>query len=42
MIYFVRHGQTNDNAKGNLLSGWNNISLNCKGKKNKQNKQLFC
>ena len=22
MIYFVRHGQTDDNANGNLLTGW--------------------
>jgi len=28
MIYFVRHGQTNDNANGNLLTGWTATPLN--------------
>lgn len=28
MIYFVRHGQTFDNANGNLLTGWSDIPLN--------------
>ncbi len=31
MIYFVRHGQTDDNANGNLLTGWNATPLNAKG-----------
>lgn len=31
MIYFVRHGQTDDNANGNLLSGWSGTPLNEKG-----------
>ncbi len=28
MIYFVRHGQTFDNANGNLLTGWSDTPLN--------------
>ena len=28
MIYFVRHGQTDDNANGNLLTGWGATPLN--------------
>ncbi len=28
MIYFVRHGQTDDNANGNLLTGWSETPLN--------------
>ena len=28
MIYFVRHGQTYDNANGNLLTGWSATPLN--------------
>ena len=28
MIYFVRHGQTFDNANGNLLTGWGSTPLN--------------
>lgn len=31
MIYFVRHGQTDDNANGNLLTGWSATPLNDKG-----------
>ena len=31
MIYFVRHGETYDNANGNLLSGWSEVSLNDRG-----------
>ena len=31
MIYFVRHGQTDDNANGNLLTGWSATPLNEKG-----------
>lgn len=31
MIYFVRHGQTEDNANGNLLTGWSATPLNAKG-----------
>lgn len=31
MIYFVRHGQTDDNANGSLLSGWSATPLNEKG-----------
>ena len=31
MIYFVRHGQTDDNANGNLLTGWSETPLNAKG-----------
>lgn len=31
MIYFVRHGQTDDNANGNLLTGWSQTPLNEKG-----------
>jgi probable phosphoglycerate mutase len=31
MIYFVRHGQTDDNANGNLLTGWSETPLNNKG-----------
>lgn len=31
MIYFVRHGQTDDNANGNLLTGWSSTPLNEKG-----------
>ncbi len=31
MIYFVRHGQTDDNANGNLLTGWSATPLNSKG-----------
>lgn len=31
MIYFVRHGQTDDNANGNLLTGWSANPLNEKG-----------
>ena len=31
MIYFVRHGQTDDNANGNLLTGWSATPLNKKG-----------
>lgn len=31
MIYFVRHGQTDDNANGNLLTGWLATPLNKKG-----------
>ncbi len=28
MIYFVRHGQTDDNANGNILTGWMATPLN--------------
>ncbi len=28
MIYFVRHGQTDDNANGNILTGWLATPLN--------------
>jgi len=31
MIYFVRHGQTDDNANGNLLTGWSATPLNERG-----------
>ncbi len=31
MIYFVRHGQTDDNANGNRLTGWSTTPLNEKG-----------
>lgn len=31
MIYFVRHGQTDDNANGNILTGWGATPLNEKG-----------
>jgi len=31
MIYFVRHGETYDNAHGNLLTGWGDTPLNEKG-----------
>lgn len=31
MIYFVRHGQTDDNANGNLLTGWSATPLNESG-----------
>lgn len=31
MIYFVRHGQTDDNVNGSLLSGWSATPLNEKG-----------
>ncbi len=31
MIYFVRHGQTDDNANGNLLTGWSATPLNSLG-----------
>lgn len=31
MIYFVRHGQTDDNTNGNLLTGWSETPLNEKG-----------
>lgn len=31
MIYFIRHGQTDDNANGNLLTGWSDTPLNKKG-----------
>lgn len=31
MIYFVRHGQTDDNSNGNLLTGWSATPLNNKG-----------
>ena len=31
MIYFVRHGQTNDNANGNILTGHNETPLNENG-----------
>ncbi len=31
MIYFVRHGQTDDNANGSLLTGWSATPLNEKG-----------
>lgn len=31
MIYFVRHGQTDDNANGNILTGWGSTPLNEKG-----------
>ena len=31
MIYFVRHGQTDDNANGNLLTGWSDTPLNKNG-----------
>lgn len=31
MIYFVRHGQTDDNANGNVLTGWTATPLNEKG-----------
>ncbi len=27
MIYFVSHGQTFDNANGNLLNGWSDTPL---------------
>lgn len=28
MIYFVRHGQTDDNVNGNILTGWGATPLN--------------
>lgn len=31
MFYFVRHGQTDDNANGNLLTGWSSTPLNERG-----------
>ena len=31
MICFVRHGQTDDNANGNILTGWGSTPLNEKG-----------
>ena len=33
MIYYVRHGQTDDNINGNLLTGWNDVPLNNEGLK---------
>lgn len=38
MIYFVRHGQTDDNANGNLLTGWSATPLNERGGVLKQEK----
>ncbi len=31
MLYFVRHGQTDDNKNGNLLTGWVDTPLNQTG-----------
>ena len=31
MIYFIRHGQTDDNVNGNILSGWSDTPLNKNG-----------
>lgn len=31
MIYFVRHGQTDDNVNGSLLTGWSSTPLNERG-----------
>jgi len=31
MVYFVRHGQTDDNINGNILTGWSATPLNDKG-----------